>query len=209
MKNISFLLVCVIVCWGCAKKTTTSNTTKQENKKEEAKLVESKTDTKEDNSGGLRPNISFVNTDETEVVTNYTWAKVNYIYQITKDLRRADLYDVTIKKPVTGKDIGGHHTAFVTSMSTNKTNDKYTVKVRFAEKKSEYEWKPNPASYIDCIFDLQAGTVTYNLVGTHWQKFQKNNNVIKTIPSGSFSSKKAMSIAVEHIIANYNGAFDH
>lgn len=207
MKNIIFLLACVIVIGGCAKKTTTSNATTQ-GKKQEKKIEEGKTEAKTDNSGGLRPNISFVNTDETEIVANYTWAKVNYTYQITKDLRRSDLYDVTIKKPITGKDIGGHHTAFVTSMSTNKTNDKYTVKVRFAEKKSEYEWKPNPASYIDCIFDLKAGTVTYNLVGTHWQRFQKNNNVVKTIPSGNFSSKKAMSIAVEHIIANYNGAFE-
>jgi len=208
MKNISFLLVCFLIIGGCAKKTTTSNTTAQENKKEEARVVESKTEAKAEDTGGLRPNISFVNTDETEIVANYTWAKANYTYQITKDLRRADFYDVTIKSPVAGRDIGGHHTAFVTSMSTNKSGDKYTVKVRFAEKKSEYEWKPNPASYIDCIFDLKAGTVTYHLVGTHWQRFQKNNNIVKTIPSGNFSSKKAMSMAVEHIIANYNGAFD-
>ena len=198
----------VFLSLACSKKvatTTTSSTTNSSSS--ETTKVETKTEVKKEEEDGLRPNVSFVNTNETEMVGKYTWAKINYIYQITKDLRRNDLYDVTIKKPFSGKDSGGHQTTFVTSMSTIKESDKYTVKVRFAEKKSEYEWKPNPASYIDCIFDLKNGKITYSLVGTHWQKFQQNNNTVKSIPDKNLTATKAMSIAVEYIIANYQGAF--
>ena len=205
MKNI-FLTLSVYICViACAQKTTSTTAAKKEEVKvaaaEKTEIGESK-----DNSG-LRANTSFVNTNETETIGKYTWAKVNYIYQITKDLRRDDLYDVTVKRPFSGKDSGGQQTVFVTSMSTTKNTDKYTVKMRFSERKNEYEWKPNPASYIDCVFDLKAGTITYNIAGTHWQKFQKSNNVIKTISDKNLSSTKAMSIATEYIIANYNGAF--
>ncbi|MCU0389742.1 MAG: hypothetical protein MUE81_01360 [Thermoflexibacter sp.] len=205
MNKLLIIATLLLFLGSCAKKTSTTTTT-QDTKQEEVKTVENKPEEKKEDTG-LKPNISFVNTDETEITSNYTWAKVNYIYLITKDLRRADLYDVTIKKPFSGKDSGGHQTTFVTSISTIKADNKYTVKVRFAEKKSEYEWKPNPASYIDCVFDLKTGAITYNTVGTHWQKFQKSANIVKSLPSNNFSSKKAMSIAVEHIIANYNGAF--
>lgn len=203
MKKVFLSLVLHVLVLGCTQKVTTTTVKKEDTqvaevtKKEEVK--------KEDD--GLRANTSFVNTDETETVGKYTWAKVNYIYQITKDLRRNDLYDVTIKKPFSGKDSGGHQTVFVSSMSTLKESDKYTVKMRFAEKKNEYEWKPNPASYIDCVFDLKKNTINYTLAGTHWQKFQKSNNVVKTITDKNFTSVKAMSIATEYIIANYNGAF--
>ncbi len=203
MKNRFLALFIGLFALSCAPKATTTTTPA----KEETKVVETKTETKKED--GLPSNTSFINTGETEMTGRYTWAKVNYIYQITKDLRRQDLYDVTIKKPFSGKDSGGQQTAFVTSMSTLKDSNKYTVKMRFAEKKSEYEWKPNPASYIDCIFDLQAKTITYNLVGTHWQKFQKNNSVVRTITDKNLTATKAMSIAVEYIIANYNGAFVH
>jgi hypothetical protein len=203
-KVISVIFILLLA--SCSKKVTNTTTSSSTTTSETSK-VESKIETKKDEDSGLRPNVSFVNTNETEMVGKYSWAKVNYIYQITKDLRRNDLYDVTIKKPFAGKDSGGHQTTFVTSMSTLKEVDKYTVKMRFAEKKSEYEWKPNPASYIDCIFDLKAGKITYNLVGTHWQKFQQNNSVVKTMTDKNLTTTKAMSIAVEYIIANYNGAF--
>jgi hypothetical protein len=202
MKNIFLTLIISICAFGCAQKTTTATVTK----KDEPKVEEIKASVPKEESG-LRGNTSFINTDETETIGKYTWAKVNYIYQITKDLRRNDLYDLTVKKPFVGKDSGGQQTVFVTSMSTLKEADKYTVKMRFAERKNEYEWKPNPASYIDCIFDLKAGTITYNIVGTNWQKFQKNNSIIKTIADKKLSSTKAMSIAAEYIIANYHGAF--
>lgn len=202
MKNIFLTFVIVLWAFGCAQKTTTTVVTKKEEPKvEEVKANESKEES------GLRGNASFINTDETETIGKYTWAKVNYIYQITKDLRRNDLYDLTVKKPFAGKDSGGQQTVFVTSMSTLKEADKYTVKMRFAERKNEYEWKPNPASYIDCVFDLKAGTITYNIVGTNWQKFQKNNSIVRTIADKKLSSTKAMSIVAEYIIANYNGAF--
>lgn len=202
MKKI--IVIFLFGAFACAPKATTTTQTATTT---DTKVAETKTETKKEEDGGLRPNVSFINTNETEMTGKYTWAKVNYIYQITKDLRRNDLYDVTIKRPFAGKDSGGHQTTFVTSMSTLKDADKYTVKMRFAEKKSEYEWKPNPASYIDCVFDLKAGKITYNLVGTHWQKFQQNNSVVKTITDKNLSATKAMSIAVEYIIANYNGAF--
>jgi hypothetical protein len=201
----SIAVFCLVALASCAPKATTSTTTNTSNST--TSKVETKTETKKEEDSGLRPNVSFVNTNETEMVGKYTWAKINYTYQITKDLRRNDLYDVTIKKPFSGKDSGGYQTTFVTSMSTLKDADKYTVKMRFAEKKSEYEWKPNPASYIDCVFDLKAGKITYNLVGTHWQKFQQNNSVVKTIADKNLSATKAMSIAVEYIIANYSSAF--
>lgn len=202
MKKIFLISLIGLCALGCSQKTTTTTVTKEETKVVE---VEKKEEVK-DNSG-LRANTSFINTDETETVGKYTWAKVNYIYQITKDLRRNDLYDVTVKKPFSGKDSGGQQTVFVTSMSTLKETDKYTVKMRFAERKNEYEWKPNPASYIDCVFDLNKGTITYNIAGTHWQKFQKSNSIVKTITDKNFTATKAMSIATEYIIANYNGAF--
>lgn len=202
MKNIFLTFVTVLLAFGCSQKTTpTVVSKKDEPKVEEVKASESKEES------GLRGNASFINTDETETTGKYTWAKVNYIYQITKDLRRNDLYDLTVKKPFSGKDSGGQQTVFVTSMSTLKEADKYTVKMRFAERKNEYEWKPNPASYIDCVFDLNAGTITYNVVGTNWLKFQKNNSIVRTIADKKLSSTKAMSIAAEYIIANYNGAF--
>jgi hypothetical protein len=204
MKNIYLVLLAGLFVLSCAQKTTTTTSTPT---KEEAKVIETKTESKKE--GGLPSNTSFINTNETEMTGRYTWAKTTYIYQITKDLRREDLYDVTVKKPFAGKDSGGQQTAFVTSMSTLKDANKYTVKMRFAEKKSEYEWKPNPASYIDCVFDLNTKTITYNLVGTHWQRFQKNNSVVKTITDKNLTATKAMSIAVEYIIANYNSAFAH
>lgn len=203
MKNIFLIFVTVLYAFGCAQKVTTTTVV---TKKDEPKVEEVKANVPKEESG-LRGNTSFINTDETETIGKYTWAKVNYIYQITKDLRRNDLYDLTVKKPFAGKDSGGQQTVFVTSMSTLKDVDKYTVKMRFAERKNEYEWKPNPASYIDCVFDLKAGTITYNIVGTNWQKFQKNNSIVKTITDKNLSSTKAMSIATEYIIANYNGAF--
>lgn len=203
MKNTFLIFITVLCAFGCAQKTTTTTVV---TKKDEPKVEEVKANVPKEESG-LRGNTSFINTDETETTGKYTWAKINYIYQITKDLRRNDLYDLTIKKPFAGKDSGGQQTVFVTSMSTLKDADKYTVKMRFAERKNEYEWKPNPASYIDCVFDLKAGTITYNIVGTNWQKFQKNNSIVKTITDKNLSSTKAMSIATEYIIANYNGAF--